>query len=166
MSLRRWSRIEQTKNRLKLLSHNETETIDIANDFAASLNAGDVVALSGELGAGKSVFCRALMRALGVQDEALPSPTFSIIQEYDGANGLNGERRKLAHMDWYRLGDADEIDMLGVRDYFQPPWICLIEWAERAHVLLSEQVIHVEISCVEHDPGAREIDITGSTFKP
>jgi len=151
---------------LKFLSHNETETIAIANDFAASLKAGDVVALSGELGAGKSLFCRALMRALGVIDEALPSPTFAIIQEYDGSDGVDGERRKLAHMDWYRLEGADAIEMLGVRDYFQPPWICLIEWAERAHVLLSDQVIHVEISCVDHDFSAREIDITGSAFKP
>ncbi len=150
---------------MKLFSQNETETIAIANDLAASLKVGDVVALSGELGAGKSVFCRALMRALGVVDEALPSPTFAVIQEYDGADGVSGERRKLAHMDWYRLGDADEVDMLGVRDYFQPPWICLIEWAERAHVLLSEHVIHVQISCVEHDLSAREIDITGSIFK-
>jgi len=150
---------------LKYLSHNETDTIDVANDFAASLRAGDVVALSGELGAGKSLFCRALMRALGVVDEALPSPTFSIIQEYDGAEGANGEHCKLAHMDWYRLGDADEIEMLGVRDYFQPPWICLIEWAERADALLSGQLIHVEITCVEHDPGARVIDITGSIFR-
>jgi len=151
---------------LKFFPHNETETIEVAKDFAVSLKAGDVVALSGELGAGKSVFCRALMRAMGVVDEALPSPTFAIIQEYDGAASVNGEPRKLAHMDWYRLGDADEIEMLGVRDYFQPPWICLIEWAERANVLLSDQVIHVEISCVDHDLSAREIDITGSAFKP
>ncbi len=146
------------ENRLNYISHNETETIEIAKGFAASLNAGDVVAFSGELGAGKSLFCRALMRALGVQDEALPSPTFSIIQEYDGAGC------KLAHMDWYRLTDADEIEMLGVRDYFQPPWICLIEWAERANALLSDAAIHVEISCMEHDPSGRAIEITGSTI--
>ncbi|MDQ6997398.1 MAG: tRNA (adenosine(37)-N6)-threonylcarbamoyltransferase complex ATPase subunit type 1 TsaE [Mariprofundus sp.] len=145
---------------MNFLSRNETDTIGIANDFSASLQAGDVVALSGELGAGKSVFCRALMRSLGVQDEALPSPTFAIIQEYDGAI------YKLAHMDWYRLEDADEIEMLGVRDYFQPPWICLIEWAERADTLLSDRVIHVEISCVEHDLDARVINIMGSTSKP
>lgn len=145
---------------MNVLSHNETETVEIAIRLAASLAAGDVVALSGELGAGKSVFCRALMRALGVQDAALPSPTFSIIQEYDGAN--DGEYCRLAHMDWYRLGDAEEIEMLGVRDYFQPPWICLIEWAERAPVLLSESTIHVELLCVEGDLGARMIEITGS----
>jgi len=139
---------------LNFLSHNETETIAIATDFAASLQAGDVVALSGELGAGKSVFSRAVMRALGVSDEALPSPTFSIIQEYDGRDC------RVAHMDWYRLDDGDEIAMLGVFDYFQPPWICLIEWAERADDLLAETAIHVSLACVDGDLDKRSIEIT------
>jgi len=139
---------------LNFLSHNETETIAIATDFAASLQAGDVVALSGELGAGKSVFSRAVMRALGVSDEALPSPTFSIIQEYDGRDC------RVAHMDWYRLDDGDEIAMLGVHDYFQPPWICLIEWAERADDLLAETAIHVSLACVDGDLDKRSIEIT------
>ncbi len=150
-----------TDNPLRFLSRNETETIEIAKDFAASLRVGDVVALSGELGAGKSVFCRAVMRALGVVDEALPSPTFSIIQEYDAANGIAGEHRRVTHMDWYRLGDADEIEMLGIRDYFQVPWICLIEWAERADGLLSDETIRVHISCVANDMEARLVEITG-----
>jgi len=119
---------------------NEAQTIDIATGFAASLQAGDVVALSGELGAGKSVFCRALMRALGVQDEALPSPTYAIIQEYDG------EGCRVAHMDWYRLNDTDEVEMLGVNEFFQPPWICLIEWPQRAMALLPAKMIRVSLS--------------------
>jgi len=125
------------------ISHNEIETIAIAEQFASCLQPGDVVAFSGELGAGKSVFSRAVMRALGVRDEALPSPTFAIIQEYDASHC------QVAHMDWYRLSDADEIAMLGVRDYFQTPWICLIEWAERANELLSTDVITVSICCVD-----------------
>ena len=152
-----------TDNHLKFLSRNETETIEVAKEFAASLRVGDVVALSGELGAGKSVFCRAVMRALGVVDEALPSPTFSIIQEYDAANSVAGEYRRVTHMDWYRLGDADEIEMLGIRDYFQPPWICLIEWAERANGLLSDATIRVHISCVANDMESRLVEITGET---
>ncbi|MDQ6981909.1 MAG: tRNA (adenosine(37)-N6)-threonylcarbamoyltransferase complex ATPase subunit type 1 TsaE [Mariprofundus sp.] len=122
-------------------SYNELETVEIATRFAASLKAGDVIALAGELGAGKSVFCRAVMRVLGVTDEALPSPTFAIIQEYDA------DHCRVAHMDWYRLEDVTEIEMLGVRDFFLPPWICLIEWPERAHDLLPEGTIHVDIQC-------------------
>jgi len=131
---------------LNYQSRNESETVAIATQFAAALKPGDVVAISGELGAGKSVFCRAVMRALGVTDEALPSPTFAIIQEYDA------EVCRVAHMDWYRLDDAAEIEMLGVRDFFQPPWVCLIEWPERGGDILSGDVIEVRLQCDdEHD---------------
>ena len=132
----------------------ESETVALASEFAASLKPGDVVALRGELGAGKSVFCRAVMRALGVTDEALPSPTFSIIQEYE-ANGC-----RVAHMDWYRLDAVDEIEMLGGREYFQAPWICLIEWPERAMELLGDAVIRVTMTVPTADPNSRLIEIT------
>lgn len=131
----------------------ESETVALASAFAASLKPGDVVALSGELGAGKSVFCRAVMRALGVRDEALPSPTFSIIQEYEAENC------KVAHMDWYRLDGADDIEMLGVREYFQPPWICLVEWPERAGELLDAAAIRITMSFSTTDPDSRKIEI-------
>lgn len=80
------------------------------------------------------------MRALGVQDEALPSPTYAIIQEYDG------DGCRIAHMDWYRLNDADDVDMLGVSEFFQAPWICLIEWPQRAMALLPDSAIRVSLS--------------------
>jgi tRNA threonylcarbamoyladenosine biosynthesis protein TsaE len=136
----------------------ESETVGLASGFAASLKPGDVVALSGELGAGKSVFCRAVMRALGVTDKVLPSPTFSIIQEYE-ADGC-----MVAHMDWYRLETVDEIEMLGVREYFQPPWICLIEWPERAMELLDDTVIHIAMTFPASDPDSRWIGITSPHY--
>jgi len=133
---------------LKYPSHNEAETVAIATQFAVALKPGSVVAISGELGAGKSVFCRAVMRALGVTDDALPSPTFAIIQEYDGAVC------RVAHMDWYRLDDAAEIEMLGVRDFFEAPWICLIEWPERGADILPGGAIRVRLQCdAEHVEG-------------
>ncbi len=138
---------------LKFSSHSESETITIARKLANSLKPGDVIALYGELGAGKSVFCRAILRALGVTDQALPSPSFAIIQEYQG------EHCPVAHMDWYRLNDADEIEMLGVRDFFQPPWIALIEWPERAAHMLQHHVIRVRISPDAKDPDLRSIEI-------
>jgi len=119
---------------------NEAATIAYAQELARALKPGQTVALSGELGAGKSVFSRALMRALGVTDEALPSPTFAIIQIYDG------EGCSVAHMDWYRLDHAEEIEMLGVRDYFAPPWISIIEWPERAPSILPADTIRIEIT--------------------
>jgi tRNA threonylcarbamoyladenosine biosynthesis protein TsaE len=143
----------QEAHKLKSHVYHESETVALASAFAASLKPGDVVALSGELGAGKSLFCRAVMRALGVTDEALPSPTFSIIQEYE-ANGC-----RVAHMDWYRLDAVDEIEMLGVREYFQSPWVCLIEWPERAMELLGDAVIRVTMTVPTADPNSRLIEI-------
>ncbi|MES0371418.1 MAG: tRNA (adenosine(37)-N6)-threonylcarbamoyltransferase complex ATPase subunit type 1 TsaE [Mariprofundaceae bacterium] len=125
-----------TEIRLK----NEAATIAYAHKLAATLKPGQVIALSGELGAGKSVFARSLMRSLGVKDEALPSPTFAIIQEY------KGDECKVAHMDWYRLEDANEIEMLGVRDFFQPPWISIIEWPEHNSSILPADSIRITIT--------------------
>ncbi|MDQ6992686.1 MAG: tRNA (adenosine(37)-N6)-threonylcarbamoyltransferase complex ATPase subunit type 1 TsaE [Mariprofundus sp.] len=66
---------------------------------------------------------------------------------------------QVAHMDWYRLEDVEEIELLGVRDYFQPTWICLIEWPQRAPMLLPEGAISVELSCVDDDVNARIVEI-------
>ena len=93
------------------------------------------------------------MRALGVADTALPSPTFAIIQEYEGKNC------RVTHMDWYRLDDADEIEMLGVRDYFQPPWIALIEWPQRAEQMIAGDAIKVHLWPDADDLETRVIEI-------
>ncbi len=133
--------------------HSEAETVAFAEEFAHTLKPGDVVAMHGDLGAGKSVFCRAVMRALGVKDEAMPSPTFAIIQEYEGKDC------RVAHMDWYRLTGGDELDAIGVRDYMQPPWICLIEWPGRAPELLDASTRHVKLACVDDDLEVRRVEV-------
>jgi len=134
--------------------NNEAETIEFAKEFSTRLKPGDVVAISGELGAGKSVLARAVMRALGVMDAALPSPTYTIIQEYEGRGS------RIAHMDWYRLQGEDELEAIGVREYFQAPWICLIEWPERAPELLGGTAIRLRLQCVEDKPETRLLDIS------
>ncbi|MDX8393348.1 MAG: tRNA (adenosine(37)-N6)-threonylcarbamoyltransferase complex ATPase subunit type 1 TsaE [Mariprofundales bacterium] len=131
-----------------MLFYDEQQMVSYANSFARQLRVGDVVALSGELGAGKSVFARAVMRSLGVQDRIMPSPTFSFIQTYTGKTNT-GEECQLAHMDWYRLDNAEEIELLGVREYFMPPWICLIEWPERASELLPHNHQYLRLSILE-----------------
>jgi len=131
--------------------NNESETIEFAAEFSTSIKPGDCVALGGELGAGKSVFARAMMRGLGVTDRAIPSPTFSLIQEYEGKGC------RIAHMDWYRLEDTDEINMLGIREYFQAPWITIIEWPERAPELLPAGARVIQLHYVADDADAREV---------
>ena len=141
---------------MKTVCDSEEETVALAGRFATMLRQGSVVALSGDLGAGKSFFSRAVMRALGVTDRALPSPTFAIIQEYAG------EGCRVAHMDWYRIEDADEIEMLGVHDYFQPPWIALIEWPERARHALPDDTIWLTFTTTGIE--SREVEFGNFSF--
>jgi len=143
---------------LQKILKNEQETCAFAQELAQKLNFGDVVALSGDLGAGKSVFARALMRALSVADEALPSPTYAIIQEYNGKLA-SGEACKVAHMDWYRLEQAEEVEMLGVREFFEPPWISIVEWPERDLNAFPSTLTHITLSYVENDMDQRKIEI-------
>lgn len=135
--------------------HSESELIGFAREFSESVKPGTVVALSGELGAGKSVFARALMRALGVADAVMPSPTFAIVQEYAGRAG------PIAHMDWYRLGCAEELEAIGVHEYMRPPWVCIVEWPERADGLIPDHARRLRIHLVPGQPEAREIEIEG-----
>lgn len=133
--------------------NNEAETIEFAEQLSASLKPGDIVALSGELGAGKSVLARAIMRALGVEDAALPSPTYTIVQEYEGRGC------RVVHMDWYRLNGEEELEAIGVREYFHAPWICLIEWPDRAPGLLQGKVLRIRLQCVAGEPEVRLLEI-------
>lgn len=135
--------------------HSEDEMQALAVRLAADAHGGDCFALHGELGAGKSFLSRAMMRALGVTDEALPSPTFAIIQEYEAANHL-----RVAHMDWYRLEDIEEVENLGVHEFFQEPWITLIEWSERAPSLLPPHTKHIQIEIDLSHPEHRFVQIS------
>ena len=105
---------------MEYFTHSREETIAVAQKFAAKLQGGDVVLLSGELGAGKTTFTKGIALALGIA-EAVTSPTFTIIKEYEGKS-LN-----LYHMDMYRLsGDLSE---LGLEDYLgNEKGVCVIEW--------------------------------------
>ncbi len=133
---------------------NEADMVKLAQDLAEKCQAGDCFALHGDLGAGKSFLARAMMRALGVTDEALPSPTFAIIQEYDASNTI-----KVAHMDWYRLEDSFDVANLGVDEFFTAPWVTLIEWSERAPELLPTNTTHIYIDLIEGDMNARLVRI-------
>jgi tRNA threonylcarbamoyladenosine biosynthesis protein TsaE len=104
-----------------------------------------VVALTGDLGAGKTAFVKAAARALGVAEE-ITSPTYNIIAEYPG-------EPTFVHMDLYRLEDAEEFELLGVEEYLEGEAITMIEWAERAREALpAERTVWVRIT---FEPGDR-----------
>lgn len=103
----------------------EADTIALANRIAPLLRAGDVVLLAGPIGAGKSFFARALIRArLGNPAEEVPSPTFTVVQTYQ-ADGV-----EIWHCDLYRLSSTQDVFELGLDDAFTQA-ICLIEWPDR-----------------------------------
>jgi tRNA threonylcarbamoyladenosine biosynthesis protein TsaE len=105
-------------------TRSEAETAAVAHDLAARLDAGFVVLLYGELGAGKTAFVRGLAEGLGVQPDEVSSPTFTLVQEYRGG------RLTLVHADLYRLDNPREFDDLGL-DEIGADGVIAIEWAEK-----------------------------------
>jgi tRNA threonylcarbamoyl adenosine modification protein YjeE len=117
----------------------EADTARLAGLLAPLLRAGDTVLLEGELGAGKTAFARALVRALlHTPSLVVPSPTFSLVQPYEG-QGL-----RLLHIDLYRLGDAREAEELGISDDDEA--IRLIEWPERLPQIGAEGDFRVRLT--------------------
>ena len=106
------------------LTHSEEETAAVGRALAATLSAGGVVLLYGDLGAGKTAFVRGLAEGLGVPPEDVSSPTFTLVQEYRGG------RLTLFHVDLYRINDPREIEDLGL-DEIAEDGVLAIEWAEK-----------------------------------
>lgn len=127
------------------LSESATDTEEFGARFAKTLKNGSVVVLKGEMGAGKTVFCKGVARGLGITDEIL-SPTYAYMNEYGG---------KLFHFDCYRLKNGAQAEQLGLTDYFYAGGICLVEWAENIADVLPENVTAVEIEKTEN--GQRRI---------
>ncbi len=129
---------------LERLLADETETARLGEDLALSLRPGDVLALKGDLGAGKSTLARALIRALA-DDPTLdvPSPTFTLVQSYD-------TRIPVHHFDLYRLSSADELNELGF-DEALTQGAALVEWPERVGAHLPETSVLIELA--QHGEG-------------
>ena len=107
---------------MTIISKSEAETEAAGEQFAKTLPDGAVVALYGDLGAGKTAFVRGMARGLGI-DARVSSPTFTIVNEYLGA-------RELYHFDMYRLGSSDELFDIGWEDYLSRGGVCAVEWSE------------------------------------
>lgn len=117
------------------------ETWALAAELVDELDAGTVMALHGDLGAGKTCFVQGLAVALGI-DEPITSPTYTLIGEYEG-------RLPLHHIDLYRLSGPTEVLGLGLEEYFDAQGITAIEWAERADGLLPPDLLHIRIDADE-----------------
>ena len=104
------------------ISNSETDTEEIGAKFAAALKPGSVIAMYGDLGAGKTAFVRGMARGMGLNCR-VSSPTFTIVNEYPG-------NPELIHFDMYRLSSADELFDIGWEDYLARGAICAVEWSE------------------------------------
>lgn len=127
--------------------------------LAGMAQKGDVIALSGDLGAGKTVFAKAFVRALTNEDEDVPSPTFTLVQIYDGRRG--NEDLTVWHFDLYRLKSADEIYETGFEEALSDG-VSLIEWSERAGSLLPRNRLTVHLEAPAGQPDKRDITITAN----
>lgn len=121
------------------ISNNESQTAEIARNLAKTLQNRDIICLSGDLGAGKSVFCRAIIRYMCKNNNLeVPSPTFTLVQNYDA-------EIPIYHFDLYRLEDPEEIYEIGWEEA-QYNGISLIEWPQRLGTLLPSKRIDITIT--------------------
>lgn len=128
------------------------ETEALGEKLAGKLRGGEVIAFTGDLGAGKTAFTRGLARGLGITDR-VTSPTFTIVNEYEGG------RLPLFHFDMYRLSCSDELYDIGWEDYLARGGVCAVEWSEIVEDALEADAIRVDI---KNDGGdCRSVAITG-----
>ena len=123
---------------MKINLNSVQDTIKFGEKLGKLLIAGDIIFLNGDLGAGKTTLSKSIGEGLGVQ-EYITSPTFTLINEYEG-------RLPLYHFDLYRLDSYEELEELGVEDYFYGNGVCLIEWAEKFSEDLPENRLEVWIN--------------------
>ncbi len=113
----------------KLFLPDEQATYNVAKVLGAAMQANTCINLRGQLGSGKTTLARGILRALG-HSGAVKSPTYTLVESYEFAQFT------VFHFDLYRLSDPEELELLGIRDYFDQQSVCLIEWPERGAAIL------------------------------
>lgn len=136
-----------------MISGDPTKTFHIGRILGEALTAGDIVALTGELGAGKTCLTQGIARGLGVPEVyQITSPTFTLINEYPG-------RLNLIHLDVYRLSSSRDLQDLGYEEFFFGKGVTVIEWAEKIQDIIPEKSLSVTLAYL--DQNQRSIDMTG-----
>lgn len=127
------------------------ETVLLGERIGKSLKPNDVLALSGELGAGKTTLIQGIAKGLDVENW-VTSPTFTLINEFKG-------RINLYHVDLYRINDIDEAEDIAIEEYFTKGGVTVIEWAEKIEPILPKDVIKINMSIVSDNE--RNIEVKG-----
>ncbi|MEW6423499.1 MAG: tRNA (adenosine(37)-N6)-threonylcarbamoyltransferase complex ATPase subunit type 1 TsaE [Bacillota bacterium] len=141
--------LEEKRRKVVLKTSSAEETFLLGERLGALMEPGDVLCVSGELGAGKTVLAKGLARGLGIT-AAVTSPTFTLINEYAG-------RLPFYHLDAYRLSNPAELADLGCEEYFYGAGVTLVEWAERVAEILPPERLDVRIENVAGEANARQI---------
>ena len=136
---------------MTVISSSEQETRELGKRMSQQVTPGTVISLRGSLGAGKTVFAKGFAEGLGIT-EAIVSPTFTLVQEYDG-------RLKLYHLDLYRLSGEDEFESMGGEDFLYSDGVALIEWSEKIEDMLPDDTIFINITI--NEDLTRSIEIRG-----
>ena len=136
---------------MRVISSAEQETRELGKRMSQQVTPGTVISLRGSLGAGKTVFAKGFAEGLGIT-EAIVSPTFTLVQEYDG-------RLKLYHLDLYRLSGEDEFESMGGEDFPYSDGVALIEWSEKIEDMLPDDTIFINITI--NEDLTRSIEIRG-----
>lgn len=123
---------------MKIESNNAEQTFELARQLGQQAKPGQIYTLVGDLGVGKTVFTQGFAAGLGIE-EAVNSPTFTIVQQYDDG------RVPFYHFDVYRIGDVEEMEEIGYEDMFYGDGVCMVEWANYIEEILPESVISVKI---------------------
>ncbi|MGQ8870945.1 tRNA (adenosine(37)-N6)-threonylcarbamoyltransferase complex ATPase subunit type 1 TsaE [Paenibacillus sp. TSA_86.1] len=147
--------MNQTHEQWVYQSHSIEDTERLASALAAQAQAGMVIALDGDLGAGKTAFSQKFAWHLGVRD-VVSSPTFTLIKEYEA-------RLPLYHMDVYRIS-LEEADELGLEEYFYGTGVSLVEWASIIPELLPEEHLHVQMESTGLEDRTITLDGYGEVY--
>lgn len=134
------------------ISRTSEQTYDYGRSLGEAAGPGTVIALHGELGAGKTVLAQGIAAGLGIKGP-VPSPTFTIVRVYDTG------RLPLYHFDAYRIADPCEMDEISFDDYFCSAAVCVVEWPERIADLIPASATHIYIDTRLSDPCWRQIRI-------
>jgi tRNA threonylcarbamoyladenosine biosynthesis protein TsaE len=121
----------------EIVCKTEDDMVKLGNRFGKLAKPGMVISLRGSLGAGKTVFARGVARSLDIE-EAIVSPTFTLVQEYDGT-------LPMYHMDLYRITSQEDFEMIGGEDMLYSNGVCLIEWSEIINEMLPKDTIFINI---------------------
>lgn len=124
---------------MEYITHSREETLSLGRRFGEMAKPGEVYAMNGDLGAGKTVFAKGFAEGLGIK-EPVSSPTFTIMQVYEEGRLL------LNHLDVYRIEDIAEMDEIGYDEVFGGDGVCLVEWADMIEELLPRDTIRVTIT--------------------